>query len=368
MKTKFTRLSYLILAAFPLIFSFQNCGRSSFAVDPKLAPDGTVVSSFLPSAGVPILPAVPPVDLGKLITDSVFAPTSFWYTPVPIDAPTHPDSAAMVQDFITQRNTYFNSVGINTTSYSSPVFYVDAATPLVKVMQWDCQNKGYLDSTLATMWAQVPIPPNAMASAGSDMEMSVYQPSTDTLWEFWKMQKNASGVWEGCWGGRLQNVSKAQGQFTGSFGTTATSLSFIGGQVTAEELSRGEIRHAIGIAMVNLAARSIYSWPAHRSDGNGRGITPEGLRFRVDPNLDIDSLQIHPVAKIIAKAGQKYGFVVWDTAGAVSMRMQNVISYTALGQPNPYPALFNGTPNYAILNGIPWDRLQFLPMNYGKPL
>jgi hypothetical protein len=38
-----------------------------------------------------------------------------------------------------------------------------------------------------------------------------------------------------------------------------------------------------------------------------------------------------------------------------------------MGQPDPYDALFAGTKSYAILDGFPWDRLQFLPMNYGKP-
>ena len=42
-------------------------------------------------------------------------------------------------------------------------------------------------------------------------------------------------------------------------------------------------------------------------------------------------------------------------------------SYTLQGQPDPYLALFGKTPAYAILNNFPWDRLQFLPHDYGKP-
>ena len=52
---------------------------------------------------------------------------------------------------------------------------------------------------------------------------------------------------------------------------------------------------------------------------------------------------------------------------AITLRAENPKSYTTLGKPDPYPAIFNGTPAYAILNGFPWDRLQFLPMDYGKP-
>ncbi|MEA3212004.1 MAG: hypothetical protein QOE70_5061 [Chthoniobacter sp.] len=40
-------------------------------------------------------------------------------------------------------------------------------------------------------------------------------------------------------------------------------------------------------------------------------------------------------------------------------RLENPKSYTLVGKPNPYPALFGGTPSYAILEGIPWDKLQF---------
>ena len=70
--------------------------------------------------------------------------------------------------------------------------------------------------------------------------------------------------------------------------------------------------------------------------------------------------------QIIAKAAQKYGFVVWDKAGAITLRAQNPKSFTKAGQPDPYPQLFNATPAYAILNGMPWDKLQFLPPDWGK--
>jgi hypothetical protein len=69
---------------------------------------------------------------------------------------------------------------------------------------------------------------------------------------------------------------------------------------------------------------------------------------------------------MIAKAAQTYGFVVWDKAGAISLRAKDPKSYTQLGQPSPYPALFNSVPTYAILNNFPWKNLQFLPMDYGK--
>jgi hypothetical protein len=238
------------------------------------------------------------------------------------------------------------------------------------VVEWDCQKKGFKDPTLAEQWKAVPIPEYAMPSRGTDHEMTIYQPSTDTIWEFWQAKK-VDGQWQACWGGRLQKASQNRGVFDKHYGTTATSLAFLGGQITAEELKRGEIRHAIGIALVDVEHFDIFSWPAGRSDGfnpkKQPNRIPEGIRFRLDPSVNVDALKMSTAGKVIAKAAQKYGFVVWDKAGAISVRAQNSISYTAQEQPNPYPVLFDNKPSNAVLDGFPWERLQFLPMDYGKP-
>lgn len=314
-------------------------------------------------------PTTPTPTGNALPTDAIFAPTSFWYQVIPTNVALHPNSAGFVSDFQRQIRTYYGNVAVNTTSYASPVFQPAAGISATKVTQWDCQNKGYLDSNLAQQWGSVPIPSNATPSDGTDGEMTIYQPSSNTIWEFWQTRK-VSGQWQACWGGKMTNVKSSNGIWQPGFGTTATGLPFIGGQITAEELKRGEIRHAIGIALVDLERSGVFSWPANRSDGyNPNGAAnriPEGTRFRLDPSINVDSLNIHPVAKTIAKAAQKYGFVVWDKAGAISLRVQNPKSYTALGQPDPYAALFNGTQTYALMNGFPWDKLQFLPKDYGK--
>ena len=91
------------------------------------------------------------------------------------------------------------------------------------------------------------------------------------------------------------------------------------------------------------------------------------VAYRLDPTIDVEVLPLHPVAKIIARAAQQYGFVVWDKAGAIALRLENPASYVARGEADPYPALFAGTPSYAVLKNFPWDRLQFLPRDYGKP-
>lgn len=300
----------------------------------------------------------------------VFAPTSFWYQAIPTDAPLHPNSANFVTEFLRQKKAYYGTVGINTTAYACPIYVVGPDVKPVQVSEWDCQNKGFKDPKLAAQWRAVPIPDYAAPADGTDGEMSIYQPSTDSLWEFWQARK-VDGQWQACWGGGMQNVSKNAGIWERPYGTTATSLPFMGGQITPDELRRGAIEHSMGIALVDLEKHSVISWPAVRSDGhnpkNEPNRIPEGLRFRLDPNVDVETLNLSPVGKIIARAAQKYGFVVWDKAGAITLRADNPKSYTQRGEKDPYPQLFGGKPAWSILQGFPWEKLQFLPVDYGKP-
>jgi len=310
------------------------------------------------------------VAADKVPTDSIFAPTSFWYAPIPRDAPLNAKSAQYVQEFIRQKKKFFGTVSINMAAYASPVYTVDADVPTVRVTQWTClkafpkPNPG-----LVPQWEAVPIPSYAEPANGRDAEMTIYQPETDTIWEFWKARKTDEGRWEACHGGRMENASKKDGRWHSFYGTTATGLPFLGGQITAEELQRGEIRHAIGITLVEAEDAKVLSWPAMRSDGRNPerhpDRIPEGLRFRLDPNVNVDALPLKRAGKIIARAAQKYGFVVWDKGGAITLRAQNPKSYTATGGENPYPELLEG-PAWAVLKNFPWDKLQFLPPDYGK--
>lgn len=373
-----TQRSPAALALFACAISLAACGGGSGGAEARL-PVIDRVSEAVTISGQAAAPGklkhtdtstATTSTVTLVLTDAIFAPTSFWYTPIPAVVALHPNSAGFVADFLRQKKAYYGTVNINTYSYASPVYIAQADTPTTKVAYSNCQHKTWGEPGLEAQWANVPIPSFAQPASGTDAEMTIYQPSTDTIWEFW-VTRLVTGQWQACWGGRLSNASTSDGTWPFPYGTTATGLPFLGGQITAEELSRGEIRHAIGISLVEVEAASIFSWPAHRSDGyNPLGAAnriPEGLRFRLDPAIQVDALPMSTAGKIIAKAAQKYGFVVWDKAGALSLRVQNPKSYTALGQPDPYVALFGGQPSYAVLNGFPWDRLQFLPMNYGKP-
>lgn len=341
---------------------------SAALVAPTLA--AAIVAPALPVATAAPASTTATLAPATAVSEVSFAASSFWYAAIPANAPLHANSSGFVAEFLRQKKAYYGTVNINTSAYASPVYFAAADTPTAKVGFSNCQNKSYPEPALEAQWSAVPIPAFALPADGTDAEMTVYQASTDTMWEFWVTRATAGG-WQACWGGKMSNVSHSDGTWPFPYGTTATGLPFVGGQITAEELSRGEIRHAIGISLVDTETASVVSWPARRSDGyNPQGAPnriPEGLRFRLDPAIDVEALSMSTAGKIIARAAQKYGFVVWDKAGALSIRAQNPKSYTALGKPDPYVALFAGQPAYAVLNGFPWDRLQFLPKDFGKP-
>ena len=137
----------------------------------------------------------------------------------------------------------------------------------------------------------------------------------------------------------------------------------------------GEIKHAMGIALVR-AKKGKFSWPAQKDDGENCDGTKncieddlimEGQRFRLDPTINVDELDMHPVGKIIAKAAQQYGFVVWDKGGTTGLRSKNPKSYTQLKLEDPYPDLFYPRSQWTVLNGFPWESLQFFKEDFGKP-
>ncbi len=306
----------------------------------------------------------------------VFDSKSFWYQRVDGVTELHDKSSIFVNEFIRQKAAGKNDlVGINTTSYASPVYFADSNTPRVDVSITRClalSDEAYEE--LARQFTNVPFPDHAVPADGTDAEMTIYEPATDTLWEFWRLQKTEEG-WQACWGGKLTQVSKSNGIQAKPFGTTATCLPMTGGQITAEELEAGEIKHAMGIALVR-AKRGKFSWPAQKDDGENcdgtndcieDDLIMEGQRFRLDPNINIDELAMHPVGKIIAKAAQQYGFVVWDKGGTTGLRAKNPKSYTQLGLDDPYRDLFCPKDQWTVLDGFPWESLQFFKEDFGKP-
>jgi hypothetical protein len=276
-----------------------------------------------------------------------FARSSVWNVPQPARARVAANSAALVRNLQGQVATY--GTWINTYAYSSPVYTVAARQPRVSVA---------LDTTmpaLADALRSVPLPANAIPAQGTDGHLAVWQPATDTYWEFWKLHRQGDG-WHARWGGVVAHASRNAGYFPAPFGATATGLPLITGLIRVAELRSGRIDHALALAIPKAKAND-FVWPAQRTDGNSPlpDAIPEGTRLRIDPRLDVTTLGLPPVGLAIAIAAQRYGIIVRDQAGSVTFYGEDAARF---GAPNPYMSLYAGKYPNNILAGFPWGRLQ----------
>jgi hypothetical protein len=296
-----------------------------------------------------------------------FSSDSVWNRALPADAQLDPGSAALVSHLVgivNQEQTAGNGPNINTNAFSVPIYTVGSDQGTVRV------SLRIHNAQLAAAFGAVPLPNDARPATGSDGLLVVWQPSADKLWEFWQLHRVA-GSWHASWGGAMRHVQQSDGIFSANswpgsayyWGASATSLPEVGGLMRVDELRRGQIDHALALAIPDSRAH-VWSWPAQRTDGTTTDpdALPEGARLRLDPSLDLKALHLPPVTLAMARAAQRYGVIVRDTSPVITFYAQDT---TPTGT-QPYygrDALFSGLNPRQLLASFPWSHLQVLKLD-----
>lgn len=175
--------------------------------------------------GIRALPAVAgQSDVGDGLPDNGFSQSGPWNTRLPANVPLASNSAAIVANIAQDEQDTNGAWGLNTDTYSTPVFYVGRNTPVQDWTYSDCQNMPQLAPVIAGSLRNVPTPADLIASQGTDAVTTIYQPSTDTYWDFWRAQEDASGHWSACWGGKIEHYSQNPGIFSNPLGASASGL------------------------------------------------------------------------------------------------------------------------------------------------
>jgi hypothetical protein len=295
-----------------------------------------------------------------------FASDSVWNRPLGDSARLHPASPGLVGELARQLRVH--GAWINSTEFSVPIYTVPKDQPGVSV-HIDTPSDMFTGIPDATKLAQtlegMPIPPDARPAAGTDRHLVVWQPSTDTMWELWIAHRLGDGFpsrddtpgWHASWGAKIAAVSRSPGVIQPPFGATASGLPLVGGLITLDELESGHIDHALALAAPDVKQGEAVP-PATRTDGAyaGPNAIPEGTRFRLPASLDLDSLDLPPVTRMIADAAQRYGMIVRDRAGSVAFYAEDPIPS---GNPVLRRKLGDQSPAEALAR-FPWDRLQAL--------
>jgi hypothetical protein len=285
-----------------------------------------------------------------------FASNSYWNTPLATNAPLDSHSSTWVTKLVNKVSAY--GQWINTTSYSVPVYTVSGSQLKQRVVI-ETPAASY-----ASEFTSVPIPLMFRPADGTDRQAAIWQPATDTIWEFLDMHLEVDG-WHAWSAGRITGVSSSYGLFGqypsySPYGASATELSLLGGLIRPDELQAGHIDHVVALAVPH-PLKGAWLWPARRSDGDSTDSNdiPEGARLRLPASLNVDSLGLTRVGAIIAHAVQRYGMVIRDKADVVTFYAQDPVN---LGS-NPYPALFDGKSPDQVLAGFPWSKLQVVQAN-----
>ena len=148
---------------------------------------------------------------------------SVWNTPVFADAETDPNSQSLVETLSAWGAHSMN--GINTTSYSSPIYTVPAGQPTAPVVL------DYQSPPLNAALEAVPIPAGATAAAGTDGTLVVYQPSSNQMWEFWRLRQGLLAPVQSTFSAA---VSSGGGLAAGTYYYEVTALS-ANGETTPSE-------------------------------------------------------------------------------------------------------------------------------------
>src|SRR5258708_39304916 len=104
--------------------------------------------------------------------------------------------------------------------------------------------------------------------------------------------------------------------------------SLLGGLILPEELNNLSIEHALSMELdwsqlkEGKESTDQYVFPSVAPDSDSltayKGTIPMGARFAMPPDVDLSAASLTPEGLAVAKAYQKYGGYVTDTAGHTS--------------------------------------------------
>ncbi len=314
--------------------------------------------------------------------------------PLPDDAPLAEDSdrnstAIAAQATYTPESTPvagFYPPGYNTVikmrDFSVPVYTVPEDHLTTRVTWVDGDRQPHVAGSAAGLqetWDAVPVPQDVgrqLQAEGTDGHLVIWQPSTDTAWEFWVFESatdDGRGPYTAMYGARIAEASRSTGVLPNNWGARATSLELEGGVMRMEDYREGRFPYALAVGLPVLDTTAVP--PATRADG-GKSATPsqsmqhalsEGMRFRLPADYACTREGLGPestrLLEMMCVAVRDYGLLVVDeTGGSVHLYAEDD---RTVGTPyqelevSPWDEVgeqFAGPE--AVLQNFPWDDLQ----------
>jgi hypothetical protein len=287
---------------------------------------GTVVSSDAhdddPAASVPAPTPAPTREPRP----RAFSADSWWNTPLPDDAPLDPAAENILAYLRTAPESgkgCLTLAGAGRSHWGQPVYEARPGDPSYDIVG--------LTQPLEEL-KHLRIPVGAQAARNSDNSMTVYDRQkgyvvalTGAAYhedrDVWSavgatvtyLDSNGLHVATG-----RSDDPRNRGSHRGNNGATMA--------VELDEVESGAVRHVLKAASgPEVADRYVFPMVGSDGDydGSDPGVPPQGLRLRIKPSVDLDSLGLAPEALVIARALQTYGFYIGDSGGTTAIKLQN---------------------------------------------
>lgn len=264
-----------------------------------------------------------------------FSSTSPWNTSISSNPVIDPYSSNMIKKLKSKAKV----LKANITNWTIPLFVIDSAvSPKRNIPTTSDALNLTVDPDRNGIAKGIPLPEGVWPDPKSDGHMLLVDPNVRKSWDFSRAKRLSDGTWTASridiWdldgSGYRQPFS---GDYWWTYGARGSGFPLIAGLIRPEEIESGEIKHALVFASpINRKAttsrggQQLCSPPASRTDGYGIGneYIPEGAQLQLDPNLNLNSLNLSPATKIIAKAMQKYGMYNGDNSSDFNIYFQNL--------------------------------------------
>ena len=249
------------------------------------------------------------------LAERIFKTNSTWYEKIPQNPKIMLNSEKFT-DFI-MRNS--RELTASFRDWSIPIWRETASTPRydIKVLDssWRVQQGIDLNG-----WAlNVPLPVEAKQAGYGlpgyrDGHMVVISQDSTVAWDFFRADVDNKTAHRVCkWDLNADGILQPyQPQVTGpSCHVAPTPL--LHGLITLKEIKNGYIDHALafGTYSARKGSKGIYPAVTENSGKSENPWAPElGIRFQLNPSLNLDSFKLNRAGKIVAKAMQEYGIIM----------------------------------------------------------
>ncbi|MBA2560069.1 MAG: hypothetical protein H0V07_09315 [Propionibacteriales bacterium] len=287
--------------------------------------DGTPEPSNPTDSGALTDPAA--TDSEPLRTYRAFSADSWWNSPVPWNAPTNP-AASQILDYMRTApesgGGCLTLAGAGDSPWGNPIYWAEPSDPTYDV-------KG-VEGVRPPELSNLRIPVSAEPAANNDGTMSVYDRDkgyvallTNASYDRGSDEWSATGATVTYLRSNGLSVDTGQsdderniGSHRGNNGATNT--------VSWDMVQAGAVRHVMKVALgPEVLNRAVF--PMTGSDGDYEGtdaaVPPQGLRLRIKPSVDLESMDLNPQALVIASALQRYGFYIGDSGGTTALKLEN---------------------------------------------